>query len=137
MARSGLLETTFDQLWDGEDLEDLFRALWQDGPSLCCYAQKFFEWTNGLLSGVSQEPSAVSVNQAKLLLQDKWHEWRSEAPRRHSNHFSNRGHACIFQVYEQGYHKLRLLELSLTPPLIFEPPKPRPQIAQIFLGEEE
>jgi hypothetical protein len=129
--------STFGDLWEDDDLEDLFEKLVEDGPDFCPYARKFYEWTNGLLSSVSQEHDVVSVNQAKLLLQDKWQEWRSEAPRRHSNHFSNRGHYCLFHVYERAYHQLRVIELSLTPPLLFLPPPepPLPQLPTIYFGE--
>jgi len=121
-----------------------FEALWgrfddfelQEPVILCPPAQIFSEWVNGLLESVSQEPSIVSINQAKILLQDKWHDWRSAVPQRHRNHLGNRGHTCLFQVYEQAYNQLRILELSLTPPMLFIPPPP-PQIPQVFLGEEE
>jgi hypothetical protein len=106
----------------------------------CCYAaEEFAGWADVLVSSVSQEPTIVTVNQAKILLQDKWHDWRSIAPQRHRNHLGDRGYICLFQVYEQAYQHLRVLELSLTPPLLFipAPPPPTPQIPEIFLGEEE
>ena len=123
-----------------------FDGIWRDGgdfevPTLpvnyCRYAREFAAWVNGLLEGL--EPSVVSFNQAKLLLQDKWHDWRSRAPQKHSNYFSDRGHTCLFQVYLEAYYRLRNLELSLTPPMLFiPPPPPPPQLPEVlFLGEEE
>jgi hypothetical protein len=125
----------FDDIWTPlDDFEPPAQRI-----NFCRYAQEFAGWAAVLVSSVSQEPSIVTVNQAKILLQDKWHDWRSIAPRRHRNHLGNRGHTCLFQVYEQAYHHLRVLELSLTPPLLFipAPPPPTPQIPEIFLGEEE
>ena len=128
-------ETTSGGLLDLEELDGLFDGL-VGKPDLCPYAQKFSEWVNALLVGLSEKPNVVSVNQAKILLQDKWHDWRTVAPKFHRNHLSYRGHTCLFQVYEQAYRQLRVLELSLTPPLLFLPRLPRPQIPQIFLGDE-
>ena len=128
-------ETEFSQLWYAEEPEGLFDGI-LGRSDLCPYAQKFSEWANGLLLGVSKKPDIVSVNQAKVLLQDKWHDWRTFAPKLHRNYLSYRGHTCLFQVYEQAYKMLRVLELSLTPPLLFLPPKPRRQVPQIFLGDE-
>ena len=46
-----------------------------------------------------------------------------------------------FQIFAEGFQKLMSLELSLNPPMIIHPapppPPPVPQIAGIFLGEEE
>lgn len=124
----------FDDIWT--PLDDF--ELPPEPINFCPYAQEFAGWVIPFLSSVSQEPSIVTINQAKILLQDKWHDWRSIAPRRHRNNLGNRGHTCLFQVYEQAYHHLRVLELSLTPPLLFIPaPPPTPQIPEIFLGEEE
>ena len=130
-------KTAFAELWDGEDMVGLFDEVLPEQSRFCPYAQRFSEWTNGLLTSVSQETTVVSVNQAKLLLQDKWHDWRTVSPKLHRNHLTNRGHICIFQVYEQAYHQLRVLELSLTPPLLFLPPAPKPQLPRLFLGEEK
>jgi len=127
--------TTFGELWDIEELDGLFDGL-VGKPDMCPYAQKFSEWVNALLVGLSEKPNIVSVNQAKILLQDKWHDWRTVSPKRHRDHLSYRGHICLFHVYEQAYKQLRVLELSLTPPLLFLPPKPRSQVPQIFLGDE-
>jgi hypothetical protein len=104
----------------------------------CPYARKFAEWSASLIS-VSQEPSLVEVNQAKVLLLDKYFEWRSHVPKSHRNRVGPGGHRCIYHVFEQTYEKLKVIELSLTPPLLFlppppPPPPPTPQIAGLFLG---
>ena len=133
-AQTSLFETVLTRL---DDFEFASKSI-----DYCPYGQQFAEWTSELVITVSHQPDVVSVNQAKLLLQDKWHEWRSTVPRRHRNHRGSHGHICIFQVYLQAYNQLRLIELSLTPPLLFLPPPPPPpppprQLAGIFLGEGE
>jgi hypothetical protein len=138
-----MLDADFDELWNGEDTAELFESL-PDTINFCPYAEKFYEWVNGLLTGVIEyakpgaDParSAVSVNRAKLLLQDKWHDWRTAVPKPHRRRVGNRGHTCLFQVYEQAYHQLCVIELSLTPPLLYVPQPPQPQIGGLYLAEE-
>ena len=104
----------------------------------CQYAQPFYDWAVRTLH-FGQEPSIVSVNQAKVLLIDKYFDGFSIAPRQHRYHLSPNGHTCIFHVFVQLYQQLRAIELSLTPPMLFipPPPPPPPQIAGIFVGEKE
>ena len=109
-----------------------------DEPEVCRYAQAFSGWAAQALD-LGEEPNVVAVNQAKVLLVDKYFDYFSVVPKRHRYHSSPRGHICIFQVFLQYYQQLRALELSLTPPMLFlpPPPPPPPQIAGIFIGEEE
>ena len=126
-------ENLFDDSWRRfDDFE------FQEPVDVCSYAQAFSDWAARTLD-ISQNPSVVLVNQAKVLLVDKYYEWYSIVPKRHRYHLSPRGHTCIFQVFLQFYQQLKALELSLTPPLLFlpPPPPPPPQIAGIFIGEEE
>jgi hypothetical protein len=87
-----------------------------------------------------EDPTIVAVNQAKVLLQDKYFEYYRYVSKRHRKHRSARGHICIFQVYEAAYDQLKGIELQITPSMMFipeakpiEPPLPR--IAGIFMGE--
>lgn len=131
--------SSFDSLWNrAEDLE-----LPAEPPDICPFAQKFSEWTTELCANVARQPEIVSVNQAKVLLLDKYFEWRHAVPRSHRNRTGKLGHECIFHVFEQAYERLKVIELALTPPMLFlpapppplPPPPPPPQIAGIFLGE--
>jgi hypothetical protein len=104
----------------------------------CPYAQSFFNWAIRMLD-LSQDVSLVGLNQAKVLLVDKYFEHFSIAPKGHRYHFSPRGHVCIFQVFLEIYQRLKARELALSPPMLFLPRRasPPPQIAGIFIGEEE
>ncbi len=134
-------DASFERLWHSHDFE-----LPEEPPNLCVYAQKFQEWTQDLCIKVAQIPSIVSVNQFKVLLIDKYFEWRSFSPKRHRNYTGTAqgSHTCIFHVFETAYNRLKVVELSLTPPMLFLPPPPVPppppappvQISGIFLGEE-
>jgi hypothetical protein len=128
-----------------------FEAIWEKArefkvsepvPQQCVYARKLSEWATQLCIKVAQEPDIVSVNQAKVLLLDKYFEWRNAAPRSHRNRLGDNGHSCIFQAFGEAYERLKVVELSLTPPMLFLPStSPHlalpPQIAGIFIGENE
>jgi len=130
-------ETKFETIWNRVDDLDVPREVIE----WCPYARKFSEWAASLIE-TSTQPELVSVNQAKILLIDKYFEYRSYVPRSHRTRIGAIGHHCIYQVFELAYEKLKRLELSLTPPMLFIPPPPLPptpipQIAGIFLGDLE
>ena len=131
-------ETSFQDIWSSmEDFE-----LPEKGTNWCSYAVRFSEWVDELCD-FGDDPSIVSVNQAKVQLIDKYFGWYRHIPNRHRYRIGARGHTCIFQVFETAYERLQVVELSLTPPLLFVPPEPPPPlpppplqpIAGIFLGE--
>lgn len=115
-----------------------------EGPTYCVYAGKFNAWAQELCVGATQSPSVVSINQSKVLLVDKYMEWRSFVPKRHRAYTGNT-HVCIFHIFEIAYDRLKVVELSLTPPMLFLPTPPPPlpslppppQIAGVFIGELE
>jgi hypothetical protein len=134
--------TSFNNLWNRNDEF----TIPEEKPNLCVYAQKFSEFTEPLCANAARTASVVAVNQAKVLLLDKYWEWYRVVPLRHRSVGSLNGrHTCIFGVFELAYNRLKLIELALTPPMLFlpaplppvPPPPPPPQIAGIFIGEIE
>jgi hypothetical protein len=124
----------FDSLWHNFDDLDLPEA----PDNMCQYARALSDSASKVRElGLSSD--IVAVNQAKLLLLEKYFEFFCIVPRQHRYHLSPRGHKCIFQVFIELYSLIKSHELSsLSPPMLFEPPPPPPppQIAGIFLGEE-
>ena len=129
----------FDSLWRRHDNF----AFSERTAKTCRYAELFAQWCRELLTAATGNASVISINQSKVLLVDKYFEWRNSVPKSHRNYLgSEGGHVCIFQVFDSAYRQLRAVELALTPPLLFlpappPPPPPPPQIAGIFLGEEQ
>ena len=129
-------EDRFEHIWN--KISDLEIA--EPAENKCYYAQGFSIWVDQLQSSLTK-PTIVTVNQAKLLLLDKYFEWHRYVPMEHRMRLGFRGHICIFQVFEVAYDHLKVIELSLTPPLLFLPSyeaviaPPQPRIAGIFLGE--
>lgn len=109
----------------------------------CRYAEAFQNWASTTLEINSAD--LVTLNQAKVLLVDKYFEFFSIVPKNHRYYFHPKGHICIYQVFLDTYRRIKARELSLTPPMLFIPPPPKPtpppppapQIAGIFFGEEE
>src|SRR5690242_1756297 len=118
------------------DRQQADEFLWGDfspqGQQLqhCVYALKFKQWTDNMCLAVNdavQQDStsaAVTVNQAKVLLVDKYFEWRAVSPKSHRNRAGDTSHLCLFHVFDETYRILRAIELSLTPPLLFLPAPP-------------
>jgi hypothetical protein len=114
----------------------------QEPPTLCPFGRKFSDWAKALCSGVHDDANIAAINRAKVLLLDKYFDWRSVVPKTHRHHAGVSGHQCILHVLIESYEFLRALELSLTPPAQFFPAPsslpealPPPQIAGIFIGE--
>jgi hypothetical protein len=129
-------DPAFEQLWHRHDDFEFS----EPGPDYCPYAEQFHGWAEALWRTATQRATVVSINQAKVLLLDKYFEWRAAVPKAHRNHLSSStGHTCIFYVFEEAYERLKVVELSLAPPMLFlpEPPPPPPQIAGIFIGNVE
>lgn len=131
---------SFERIWQQAKEFDFST---EEQSSLCPFAEKFSEWVRELGTKVTRDSSIVTVNQAKIMLIDKYFEWRAVVPKAHRNRIGVSGHHCIFHVFVQTYELLKAVELSLTPPMLFLPPSPLPpapppsppQIAGIFIGE--
>src|SRR5262245_52349760 len=80
----------------------------EEPPNYCPYAQRFAQWAEELCVKSIQTPSLVALNQGKVLLIDKYFEWRSCVPKRHRS-LAEGGHTCIFQVFATAYERLRLV----------------------------
>ena len=117
-------EQAFDRLWH-DATEDKF-SLPEAQEDLCTYAQHFGVWAEGLYLEEVERPTHIGVNQKMLLLTKKYFEWRAVAPKAHRDRIGERSHICIFHIFERFFFRLKVLELSLTPPMLFLPPPPPP-----------
>jgi hypothetical protein len=126
------IRSHFNSLWNRFD--DFEFA--EPQPNQCRFALKFAEWAEEYCR-IGEDASIVSVNQAKVMLLDKYFEWYNVVPRSHRRRIGSSGHVCIYQVFMGCYERLKLAELTLMPPLLLLPskPPPPPQIAGIFLGD--
>ena len=130
--------------------EDRFYSFWNrieglevaepEDDTICIYALSFQKWIDEL-ANLMDHSNAVAVNQAKILLTDKYFDWERLVPQTHRQRLGVHGHTCIYQVFKLAYDKIRILELSIVPPPLYLPPQPPPtipkppNIAGIFIGE--
>lgn len=124
------VETTFKELWTSVD-DFKFKGPVKP-PDECKYALEFEKWTKTLITN-DKEITITQVQQAKVLLVDRYFEWRRYVPKTHRNRVGERGHTCIYHVFEQTHDRLKSIELSLTPKTEFFPQDP--MIGGLFLGE--
>src|SRR6266487_1546135 len=112
------------------NLEERLKEMWgteaakEETPPLCPFAESFSQWARELVTKTLTNPSLVSINQAKILLLDKYFAWRVVVPKRHRNINQASSHLCIFDIFCENYERLKVVELSLTPPMLFIPPPP-------------
>jgi len=126
---------TFDELYGG--------VAPQMTPPLCSSAEQFQPWTEEVCRNTEQARTLSAVNVAKVLLIDKYFEWRTFVPRKHRTIGGAGGHTCIWHVFESAYRRIKIVELTISPPPLTPPqplllppaPPAPPQIAGIFIGE--
>lgn len=108
----------------------------------CEYARLFRHWGTELLAEyVEHDPTPLRLAQAKVLLLDRYFEWRASVPKSHRNRIGENGHICLHHTFEWIFLQIRLKQLSIMPVQVFNPPPTppppsSPQIAGILLGEE-
>jgi hypothetical protein len=120
-------DESFDRIWN--DPPFTARVVRGVAPGPCGYAVQFQAWVDATFEPVLENPDAVRLNQVKIFLLDRFFQFRASVPRRHrSLGASGQGHRCIFNVFEDAYHELRVAELALSPPPIVGPVRPaRPE----------
>lgn len=112
------MAANFDERWEQRKRYNL-RDPEPEYDPYCGYSRQFQAWAEQLAEGLLAKITTVTMNQAKLQLQDKWHEWRATVP---TGHWQEHGeHACVDAVYLGMYQKLRATELVINPPLLYTP----------------
>lgn len=108
----------------------------------CEDAKAFYRWTqSNLEEHLRRHNDAVGINQGMLMLVKQYFRWRGCVSKPHRNQIGDRGHICIFHVFEAAYQRLRRAELALNPPMLFLPPphkQPSPTLLEgtiLGLGE--
>lgn len=128
-----------EAIW--KDLDDWQLDIPTPGEDLCVFAEHFATWAQPLCAQIEARPSIEGIHQAMLLNTMKYHEMRPILPKAHRNHVGERGHICVFHLYERTFHflKMKLLALPehatlMLPKPVPPPPPPPPQIAGVPFG---
>ncbi len=133
--------TSFHMIWDRiepfkpEELIPDEQVFW------CGYAREFYEWLQRWVLNET-DYNLVGLNQAKLIVLDKYLEFRSFVPKAHQERINEHGHVCIYHIFIRACEQLKITELRLQKPMLFipEPPPPAPRFEPkgpiLFLGSE-
>jgi hypothetical protein len=110
-----------------EKLDDNLEAILEDikpwsipeKPKRCQKAQEFYEWIEENLSpeALGENIKLLTIRLAKAELSDRYQFFRRQVNKRCRNKMSNRGHECIFHVWDQAYTRLDEVEGRLPEPL--------------------
>ena len=114
----------------------------------CSYAEQFARYAEEQYQAVTKSPSHIALNQALLQICKKYWEWFYVVPKSHRIRVDGRGHRCIHAVFREAYERLKTLELTLDPPILYLPPPPPPSAPPVLesfkgvtlgevIGEEE
>lgn len=126
---------------------DLFDKVWQQhadftfteaDEELCDYAAHFALWAESLYQETAEQPTLIDIYQGMYFLSRRYYEWRQVVPKSHRDRISERGHVCIFHIWERYFSQLMVLELSLAPSKLVPPSAssrpPRYEIAGVPMG---
>jgi hypothetical protein len=92
---------------------------------MCTHAQRFFDWADELCSEAVHKKTVTAINQAKVLLVDRYMVWRENVPISHQaddQAFVDGGHACVLSVFEAAYRRLWRAELAPAPLAVLPSP---------------
>lgn len=115
-------------------INEIAANLWEDfsspaQPQYCPYSAQFQKWVDKLLASIKPAlkkdsvSAAIAINQAKVLLIDKYFEWLAATPKSHHNRTGG-DHLCLSNVFHNSYLVIKTGELMVSPPLLFLPPPP-------------
>ena len=133
--------TSFHTIWDRVE-RFKFDELIPDEQALWCgYAREFYEWLQRFVLN-DTDYDLGELNQAKLIVLEKYLEFRSFVPRAHQERINDHGHICIYHIFIRACEQLKITELRLQKPMLFiqQPPPPPPRFEPkgpiLFLGSE-
>jgi hypothetical protein len=132
----------FEQIWQHAQKRDVVLTPPAAADARCVYAKKYTDWAEQAYRALPDPPTIAAVHQVILLNTLKYFEFRSVVPKTHRDLISDRGHTCIFHVFEETFQLLKFTILSLpehttlllprpAPP---PPPAPRYEIAGVPIG---
>lgn len=96
----------------------------EEGVVTCTFAEQFARQAEEQYQLAARDTNHVSINQALLQVCKKYWEWFYAVPKNHRLRVDSRGHRCIHAVFRETYDRLKALELTLAPPMLFLPPPP-------------
>jgi hypothetical protein len=101
-------------------MEDI--SFYQVRALTCRWAAEFEEWAVQHVQTVLRDSTIERINQGKLVLLDKYYEWRSSTPPNHKAQNGKRGkHRCLLDVMDDIYGVLNRTSRRISPPVLTRP----------------
>jgi len=84
-------------------------------PSRCEYALLFLDWVQENIDEeiVGKNITVLTLIIAKAILTDQYRFLRRQVNKKCRNKVSDRGHECIFHIWDQSYQRLEKIESRL------------------------
>jgi hypothetical protein len=101
-------------------------------PRRCCEAAgRLGALTNELVDWLGRgRLDEIRINQAKLLLLDRYIAERNGSPAAHRDRVVGEdGQTCVYGQFLTGYHRLHEIEMDRFPPPLSKPVKPKSEPA--------
>jgi len=133
--------TPFHEIWNKVEIFEVQVSEAESDATWCGYAREFSKWVREWIIPMD-EPQLFEINRAKILLFDKYLEWRSFVPRSHLDLIVTRSHTCIYHIFIQACEHIKVAELRQYNPVLLLPPndpgsRPGPQFngPLMYFGE--
>src|SRR2546421_4232773 len=79
----------------------------------CDVALTFLFWAEDVVGKAVQSGDQGVLDFALVQITKKYRDWRETVSKPHRYHIGERGHRCLFDVWDQGCTALRAAELAL------------------------
>jgi hypothetical protein len=113
----------------------------------CADSKAYWRYTDEALNKyVRSTIDPIRLAQAKVLITDRYLEFRAYASKTHRDKIGDKGHICLYQVWIAAMHEIRVRQLALEPPRVMKIVTPKKESAPateayavlppaVFLGE--
>lgn len=149
MTDDPVIRAVLDKYPDTIHLSDVGEAPEQTNPfaQYCTDSKAYWHYTDEVLNRyVRGSTDQIRLAQAKVLLTDRFLDFRAYATREHRDKLGDKGHTCLYQVWIAAMHEIRTKQLTLDPPRVMKLVAPKPEAPAtsssyallppaVFLGE--
>jgi len=117
---------TFERIWQQTQYVDVTLTPPASEDERCVFAKQYAAWAQQAYQALPDPPTVDEVHRVILLNTLKYFEFRGVVPKSHRDLVSDRGHSCIFHVFEETFQLLKFTILSLPAHTTLLLPKPAP-----------
>lgn len=149
MSTDPVIAAVMDEYADFRPLTEEDEATDQSDAfiSYCADGKAYWRYTDEVLTKyVRGTTNEIRLAQAKVLITDRYLEFRAYAAKPHRDKVGDKGHVCLYQVWIASMHEVRTKQLALEPPKVVKLVAPKAESVSgstpygvlppaVFLGE--